>query len=113
MAVTPLEVKVKVADLPEVKAVLGRASDEIAALRALLQTWEPRLRCLQCGERYSDRSCGSEHAIVRARIGASTFCEHRMAGDDERGRNCPECGLPMLYVPTPQLNTGRASRASH
>ena len=100
MPVTPLEVEVRVADLPQVKAALARASEEIAALRALLQTWEPRLRCLQCGERYSERSCGPEHAIVRARIGASTVCEHRTADDSNRGRNCPDCGLPMLYVPT-------------
>jgi hypothetical protein len=100
MAVVPLEVDVRVSDLPQVKVALARASDEIAALRALLQAWEPRLRCLQCGERYSERSCGPEHAIARARIGASAFCEHRLAGPDQRGRNCPDCGLPMLYVPT-------------
>lgn len=100
MAVTPLEVEVRVADLPQVKAALARASEEIAALRALLQAWAPRLRCLQCGERYAERSCGPEHAIVRARIGASTFCEHRLADDSNRGRNCPDCGLPMLYIPT-------------
>jgi hypothetical protein len=100
MAVTPLEVEVRVADLPQVKAALARASEEIAALRALLQAWEPRLRCLQCGERYSERSCGPEHAIVRARLGASTFCEHRLADVTNRGRKCPDCGLQMLYFPT-------------
>lgn len=99
MAVTPLEVKVQVADLPQVKAALARASDEIAALRALLATWEPQLRCLQCGERYSGRSCGPEHATVRARLGLSAFCEHRPASAGERGRKCPDCGLQMLWIP--------------
>lgn len=28
-----------------------------------------------------------------------TICQHRTAGWEDRGRNCPECGLPMLYVP--------------
>ena len=100
MAVTPLEVKVHVADAPQVKAALARASEEIAALRALLQAWELRLRCLQCGERYSERSCGPEHAIARARIGALTVCEHRLADAGSRGRTLPDCDLPMLYFPT-------------
>lgn len=99
MPAAPLEVKVRVTDLPEVKTALAKAAGEINALRALLLAWEPRLRCLQCGERYSERSCGPEHAIVRSRLGFSTFCEHRLADDSNRGRDCPDCGLPMLYFP--------------
>jgi hypothetical protein len=34
-----------------------------------------------------------------AEPGRITFCEHRPADDTNRGRNCPECGPPMLYVP--------------
>lgn len=27
------------------------------------------------------------------------FCEHRTATAAERGRNCPDCGLPLLWIP--------------
>ena len=30
---------------------------------------------------------------------AGRICEHWPADDSNRGRMCPECGLPMLYVP--------------
>ena len=42
--------------------------------------------------------------VARPRIrageqpGKTTICQHRLADDGTRGRNCPECGLPMLYV---------------
>ena len=59
----PLEVHV--ADLPQVKAALDEAAEVITALRDLLQAWAPRVRCPQCGERYSGRACGPTHAIVK------------------------------------------------
>ncbi len=33
-------------------------------LRSCLQAWEPRVRCPQCGQRYSDLACGPTHAVV-------------------------------------------------
>ena len=43
--------------------------------------------------------------VARHRIRASEqpgkvgICQHRFADSSNRGRMCPECGLPMLYVP--------------
>lgn len=59
---------IRLQDLPEVQEVLKRAADEIADLRYLLRAWEPRVRCLQCGERYRHRACGPTHALVAAKI---------------------------------------------
>ena len=28
------------------------------------------------------------------------ICEHRFADASNRGRMCPECGLPMIHVPS-------------
>lgn len=36
----------------------------IETLRHLLQQWEQRVVCPQCGHRYSDRACGPTHAVV-------------------------------------------------
>lgn len=74
-----LPIEVKIADLDEVKAVIERAGEEIAALRHLLREWEPRVRCLQCGERYSHRACGPTHAVISAQVG-------RLGGMDEAER---------------------------
>jgi hypothetical protein len=27
------------------------------------------------------------------------ICTHRFADQANRGRNCPDCGFPMIYVP--------------
>jgi len=42
----------------------AETNDEIEALRGLLQAWEPRVICPQCGERYTTTACGPTHAIV-------------------------------------------------
>jgi hypothetical protein len=42
--------------------------DELNSLRWLLQLWEQRVVCLQCGNRYSDRACGPTHAIIHAEV---------------------------------------------
>jgi hypothetical protein len=28
-----------------------------------------------------------------------TICQHQTADTGDRGQICPECGLPMIYVP--------------
>jgi hypothetical protein len=58
------EVRVTVTDLPLVKAALAENAETISTLRSLLQAWEPRIRCPQCGQRYTDSACGPTHAIV-------------------------------------------------
>jgi hypothetical protein len=58
------QVEIRVADLPQVREALDEAAKMITALRGLLQEWEPRVRCLQCGRRYHDEACGPTHAIV-------------------------------------------------
>jgi len=35
-----------------------------ARRRSLLEAWEPRVTCPQCGERYSATACGPTHALV-------------------------------------------------
>lgn len=62
------EVTVKAAGLPEVKAMFAQAAETIARLRDLLEAWEPRVRCPQCGSRYSDSPCGPTHTAVFALI---------------------------------------------
>lgn len=62
------EVRVKIADLPEVKAAMDEAAEMISRLRDLLQAWEPRVICPQCGQRYSDTACGPTHAVVMALV---------------------------------------------
>lgn len=59
---------VRVADLPQVKAALARFAEEIGALRSLLQAWEPRVLCPQCGKQYSEWSCGPTHGIVKVQV---------------------------------------------
>ena len=51
------EVTVSVTDIPEVVELLAR-------LRDLLQAWEPRVNCPQCGRRYVREACGPTHASV-------------------------------------------------
>jgi hypothetical protein len=58
------EVQVKVADLPQVKAAFAEAAELVCSLRDLLQVWEPRVRCPQCGQRYAAWACGPTHASV-------------------------------------------------
>ena len=57
----------------ETSRLLARALDEqnakLAAARDLLQAWEPRVICPQCGQRYSCRACGPTHAVVSAIAG--------------------------------------------
>jgi hypothetical protein len=59
---------VRVADLPQVRAALEEAAETIGVLRSLLQAWEPRVRCPQCGNRYSEAPCGPAHAIVAFQV---------------------------------------------
>lgn len=61
-------VEVPIADVPQVKDALKRASVLIGDLRALLQSWEPRVLCPQCGLRYSDQACGATHAAIIAMV---------------------------------------------
>lgn len=61
-------IEVRVADMPQVRAALTEAAETIEGLRVLLQAWEPRVRCPQCGQRYSERACGPAHAIVWFRV---------------------------------------------
>jgi hypothetical protein len=42
----------------------SEAAEMIESLRSLLQAWEPRVRCPQCGQRYSGSACGPAHAIA-------------------------------------------------
>ena len=58
------DIHVTIADLPQVQAALAEAAEEIGILRHLLAEWEPRVRCPQCGCRYSERACGPTHAII-------------------------------------------------
>jgi len=46
-------------------AQMRRERDEA---RALLRTWEPRVICPQCGQRYSERVCGFAHAAIQAAL---------------------------------------------
>lgn len=62
------EISVTLADLPTVKALVERLENEVDDLRHLLQTWEERVTCLQCGERYTKRACGPTHAVIRAMV---------------------------------------------
>ena len=57
-------VRVTTGDLPQVQRALAEAAEKIEALQSLLQQWEPRVLCPQCGQRYSERACGPTHAIV-------------------------------------------------
>ena len=41
---------------------------EVVELRDLLQLWEPRVNCPQCGERYRHRACGPTHAVIHALV---------------------------------------------
>lgn len=59
---------IKVSDLPQVKAALAKADETIGDLRHLLQQWEPRVVCSQCGQRYAERACGPTHAVVMAMV---------------------------------------------
>jgi len=34
-----------------------------------------------------------------ASVPLSDICPHRFADSTTRGRNCPDCGFPMIYVP--------------
>jgi hypothetical protein len=47
-----------------VRQALSETDEMIESLRSLLQAWEPRIRCPQCGQRYGERACGPTHAIV-------------------------------------------------
>lgn len=62
------EIEVKAADLPQVKQRLAELAETIQRQRSLLQAWEPRVRCPQCGKRYSESACGPTHAIVSALV---------------------------------------------
>jgi hypothetical protein len=60
--------EIKIADLPQVRDALQQAATLITDLRSLLQSWEPRVRCPQCGLRYSDLACGMTHASIMAMV---------------------------------------------
>lgn len=45
-----------------------RTLEQRDVLLELLQAWEPRVKCLQCGQRYSKPPCGPTHASVAALI---------------------------------------------
>lgn len=62
---------VRLADMPQVKTLVKQLENEVDDLRHLLQEFEPRVRCRQCGERYSHRACGPSHAIAAALIKGS------------------------------------------
>lgn len=38
--------------------------ETVAQMKFLLQVWEPRVICPQCGNRYTQPACGPTHAIV-------------------------------------------------
>ena len=47
----------------DVLALIAEAR-EARRLRDLLQAWEPRVTCPQCGQRYAERACGPTHALL-------------------------------------------------
>ena len=51
-----------------VPATMAEATEKIEALRSLLEAWEPRVVCPQCGQRYSEQACGPTHAIVWSHV---------------------------------------------
>lgn len=59
---------VQVAGMPAVKRHVERLENEIDELRNLLQQWEPRVRCQQCGARYAHEACGPSHATIAAMV---------------------------------------------
>jgi len=74
--------EIHIADLPQVKAAMDDAAELIRRLRSLLQEWEPRVTCPQCGQRYSAVSCGPTHAAVWALVHPA----EPSASDEERIR---------------------------
>jgi hypothetical protein len=61
-------IQVNITGLPQVEQALNDAGTLINDLRSLLQAWEPRVRCPQCGQRYSGQACGTAHAAIIAMI---------------------------------------------
>lgn len=61
-------VGINLMDLPEVGAHFADAAGLIQRQRALLQAWEPRVRCPQCGGKYTDSPCGPSHAEIAALV---------------------------------------------
>lgn len=67
MAVAKLEVPERVLRAA-VREALEPLIRELDDLRSLLQAWEPRVVCPQCGQRYAARACGPSHALVWASV---------------------------------------------
>ena len=58
------DVEVHVTGIPQVREMIEAMSEELVLLRTLVQSWEPRVRCPQCGQRYLARACGPDHALI-------------------------------------------------
>lgn len=58
-------IDIRIADLDEVKQRLQTLTNERDDLRHLLQAFEERVTCPQCGNRYTTSlACGPSHAVV-------------------------------------------------
>lgn len=44
--------------------------DSVDFLRGVLTAWEPRVRCPQCGQRYSETACGFAHVQIQGWLDA-------------------------------------------
>jgi hypothetical protein len=77
---TVLRLLATIDEANEMEERLASGDKMTLELRGLLQAWEPRVSCPQCGQRYTKTACGPTHAIVANLVFPSGDGDHHAQG---------------------------------